>query len=59
MHGAIRNPINTDPVVHACFEAQVGIDKEVVETNRNINLLQVDLKELLDHPCRHAVVLTS
>jgi hypothetical protein len=30
--------------VHACFEAQVAVYNQVVEANRNIDLVQINLK---------------
>jgi hypothetical protein len=32
--------------VHTCLEAQVRIDNKVVETDRNIDLVQVDLEKM-------------
>lgn len=33
-------------VVHTRLETEVGVDKEVVETDRNIDLMQVNLGEM-------------
>jgi hypothetical protein len=37
----------TDCVVYTCLQAEMGIDKKIVLTNRNINLLQVNLKTVM------------
>jgi hypothetical protein len=47
--------------VHACLETEVGIDKKVVETDRDVDLVQVNLSkvESADWPTTQVEALTS
>jgi len=54
--------MSSDRIMNAFFETQVGVDNEVVETDRYINLMQIDLLYNLKSEgalgeCRHVDVL--